>query len=366
MPSRDIPGVEEGQGSRNIEGVATSIAGFVGLAKDGPVREAVLITNFDEFKEKFGDYWASGQLAYSVAGFFENGGHRCYIVRVNEADEEITNKHYIVGLRALDKIDDVSIIAIPDAGGIVAVIKAGIAYCEKRKYCFFIADAPMEKETTDIISFIKDNTINSSYAAIYYPNIYVKDPLTDDQKLIYPSGHIAGCYAKTDSERGVWKAPAGRERKLIGAVELEQDITQEDQGSLNPIGVNVIRKFEEVGIVVWGGRTLAPESEWKYVNVRRFINYVEHSVSRGTQWVIFEPNDEPLWAQLRMTINAFLEELFRLGALQGARPQEAYFVKCDSENNTHPEEGKVNIEIGLAVLRPAEFLITKITQRAGK
>ena len=366
MPSRDIPGVEVGQGSRNIEGVATSKAGFIGLTKEGPVNEAVLVINFDEFKTTFGGYWKSGQLAYSVAGFFENGGHHCYVVRVNKSEEIITAKHFIGGLSAFDKIKDVSVIAIPDAGGLPVVIKAGITYSEKRKYCFFIADAPMGKETNDLISFMEENNFDSSYAAIYYPNIYVKDSLTDDRKLIYPSGHIAGCYAKTDGDRGVWKAPAGRKRELIGAIELESNIIQEDQGLLNQIGVNVIRKFEDVGIVVWGSRTLAPESEWKYVNVRRFMNFIEHSVSKGTQWVIFEPNDEPLWAQLRMNIKAFLEKIWRLGALQGARPQEAYFVKCDSENNTKPEEGKVNIEIGLAVLRPAEFILTKITQRTGK
>ncbi len=366
MPRIEPPPIEEGEGARKIVGVTTSTAGFIGVAKEGPVREAVLVKSFDEYKKKFGGYCEAGQLAYSVAGFFENGGHRCYIIRVNESDENVTEKHYIEALSTLDKIDEVSIIAIPDAGGLPAVIKAGITYCEKRKYCFFIADAPMEKETTDIISFIKDNAINSSYTAIYYPNIYVKDPLSEDQKLIYPSGHVAGCYAKTDTDRGVWKAPAGRERELVGAVELERTLTDEDQGLLNPLGVNAIRKFEGVGIVVWGARTLAPKSEWKYVNIRRFMNFIQHSVSKGTQWVIFEPNDEPLWSQIRSTINTFLAEIFRNGALQGDRPQDAYFVKCDSENNPKPEEGKVNIEIGLAVLKPAEFIVTKITQRTGK
>ncbi|MHA1129521.1 MAG: phage tail sheath family protein [Candidatus Helarchaeota archaeon] len=371
----DIPTIEEGRGSHKIVGVPTSIAGFIGLAKAGPVNEPVPIRSFDEFEEKFGGYWEQGQLAYSVKGFFQNGGRQCFIVRVNETEDvvSITDEHYIgdietkTGLYAFQEVHTVKLIAIPDAAGAPVVMSAGITYCENCSDCFFIADIPLDKSPSDVVAHMETAELQSSYGAIYYPNIYVEDPLSDEKRLVHPSGHIAGCYAKSDNQRGVWKAPAGKDRQLIGVDTLEVDITQSDQEQLKPIGVNVIRKFADVGIVVWGAHTLDQGGEYRYVNVRRFVNYVKESVEKSTQWTIFEPNGDALWAKLRGTIQSFLEKLFRSGALQGSKPKDAFFVKCDHENNLPItiEEGKVIIEIGLAIVKPTEFTRMTITQRAG-
>jgi phage tail sheath protein FI len=370
----EIPDIEEGRGSHKIVGVNTAIAGFIGLAKAGPVNEPVSIKNFDEFEKTFGGYWEKGQLAYSVKGFFQNGGSQCFIVRVNETEDvkDITDDHYIgdietkTGLYAFTQVG-ITLLAIPDAAGVPMVMSAGLTYCENCGDCFFIADIPTDKSPSDVVSHMETAELQSSYGAIYYPNIYVEDPLSDEKKLIHPSGHIAGCYAKSDGERGVWKAPAGKERELLGVDTLEVDITQGDQEELNPIGVNVIRTIAGVGIVLWGGRTLDQGGEYRYINVRRFVNYVRESVEKGTQWTIFDPNGEVLWAKLRRTIMLFLEDLFRHGALQGSEPKDAFFVKCDTENNLPItiEEGKVIIEIGLAIIKPTEFTRITITQRAG-
>lgn len=372
MPKYSIPAIEEDEGSRNIEGVPTSIAGFIGLTNNGPVNEPVLIQSFAEFEGTFGSYWDGGQLAYSVAGFFENGGRRCLIVRINDSEDvsEITEGQFIgtaeekSGLHAFKEQDAVKLIAIPDAHGSAIVTKAGLAYCAEKRNCFFIVDAPKGKSPDEMKVYIEENNFDSSYGAIYYPNIYV-ETLDGEQRLVHPSGHIAGYYAKIDETRGVWKAPAGRERELLGAVNLEIEVPQEKQQILNPLGVNVIRWFPEIGIVPWGARSLSPESEFKYLNVRRFYNYIEESVSKGTRWVVFEPNDEALWAKIRNILRSFLEGVWRSGALQGAKPQDAFFVKCDRETNppSSIEAGELHIEIGLAVLKPAEFILLKIAHK---
>jgi phage tail sheath protein FI len=373
MPRLKVPEIKIGIGTHQIKEVETYITGFIGLTPKGPVNNPVLIQNYAEFEEHFGGFWELGQLAYSVQGFFQNGGIKCYIVRINESEEisDLTDAHFIgdeeakSGLFAFDGIDSLNLLAIPDAKGSLAVMKAGLSYCELKRNCFFIADMPLGKTPSEVVAFMEECAYASSYGAIYYPSLYVQDPLTDDPKLVYPSGHIAGSYIKNDLERGVWKAPAGQNRKLIDVLDLELELGTADQEILNPIGVNLIRKFANIGIVLWGGRTLLPTSEYMYINVRRFINFIEKSIRDGTQWVVFEPNDEPLWAKIRAIITDFLTANWRNGALQGAKPQEAFFVKCDRENNPQVivDEGKLNIDIGLAILKPAEFTRLNITHR---
>lgn len=187
-----------------------------------------------------------------------------------------------------------------------------------------------------------------------------------------PCGAIAGVFARTDSQRGVWKAPAGIDAKIFGVSELSYTMTDGENGELNPLGINCLRTFPTIGTVVWGSRTMkgadALASEWKYIPVRRMALFIEESLYRGTKWVVFEPNDEPLWAQIRLNVGAFMHNLFRQGAFQGKTPKEAYLVKCDKETTTQDDinRGIVNILVGFAPLKPAEFVIIKIQQLAGE
>jgi phage tail sheath protein FI len=210
-------------------------------------------------------------------------------------------------------------------------------------------------------------------AALYFPRVVQADPLRDRQNDVFvPCGIIAGVMARTDVQRGVWKAPAGQDAALNGIQGLQVNLTDDENGLLNPLGINCLRSFPIIGRVVWGARTLRGADqladEYKYVPVRRTALFIEESLYRGTQWVVFEPNDEPLWAQIRLNVGAFMQNLFRQGAFQGKTPREAYFVKCDKESTTQNDInlGIVNILVGFAPLKPAEFVIIKIQQIAGQ
>jgi hypothetical protein len=207
---------------------------------------------------------------------------------------------------------------------------------------------------------------NSSYAALYYPWISVSDPITGKPMLTPPSGAVAGTYSYTDVARGVHKAPAGIEvGYLNSAIGVERVITKGEHDTLNPIGVNVIRSFPGTGTVVWGARTLSADSEWKYVNVRRLFLFLEETIDEGTQWVVFEPNTPMLWGKVKRNITAFLTNVWRDGALFGTTAAEAFFVKVDAENNP-PEvvdAGRLIIEVGVAPVKPAEFVIIRISQK---
>jgi hypothetical protein len=209
--------------------------------------------------------------------------------------------------------------------------------------------------------------------AIYFPRLRLADPLNEGRLGSFaPSGAIAGIVARTDAQRGVWKAPAGMEASFSGVQEFTYTLTDGENGQLNPLGLNCLRSFPVAGNLVWGARTLVGAdllaSEWKYLPVRRTALFLEESLYRGTQWVVFEPNDEPLWAQIRLNIGAFMQNLFRQGAFQGRSPREAYIVKCDRETTTQNDInlGIVNILVGFAPLKPAEFVVIRIQQMAGQ
>ena len=206
---------------------------------------------------------------------------------------------------------------------------------------------------------------DSKYGALYWPWIKVFDPIAGQARFVPPSGHIAGIWARNDDTRGVWKAPANE--VIRGAISLELQLTKSEQDQLNPVGIDCIRAFPGRGIRVWGARTLSSDPAWRYVNVRRLFNYIEESVIGGTQWVVFEPNDMALWQRVRRTINAFLVRTWRDGALLGATPQEAFYVKCDSETNPSEviDAGQLVVEIGIAPVKPAEFVIFRIAQFSG-
>lgn len=287
--------------------------------------------------------------------------------------DAITNDTvYINALTQLDDKDDVSIIAVPGIGT-EAVVGAGMNYCANRPLsdCFFIGDMYDHYDTVDeAVLFRAGITTPNSYGAVYLPWVKMLDPAgkSSEPILVPPSGYVAGLYAKTDSKRGVWKAPAGTEASLGGAVGLAMNFTDVQQGNINLKNVNVIRQFTGSGIVLWGSRTVTSDAEWKYIPVRRMAIMLRVSIYRGIQWAVFEPNDEDLWASLRLNISSFMMTLYRKGAFQGTTPSQAFFVKCDSETTTQADIdlGIVNVLIGFAPLKPAEFVVVKITQKAGQ
>ena len=286
------------------------------------------------------------------------------------------------GIYALEDADIVNILVIPPykdvtpdgAGGEVEtdVITEAARYAETRR-AFYVVDAPPTWDSTaDAKVGLSSLGTLSANAAVYFPRLKQTNPLRDNQiETFGASGAVAGVLARTDATRGVWKAPAGLEATLNGVPELSVPLTDGEIGQLNPLGINSLRAFAGAGRVIWGARTLrgadSLASEWKYIPVRRTALFIEESLFRGTQWVVFEPNDEPLWAQIRLNVGAFLNDLFRQGAFQGTTPREAYFVKCDRETTTQSDidRGIVNIHVGFAPLKPAEFVVIRLQQIAG-
>lgn len=276
------------------------------------------------------------------------------------------------GIYALDEVDTFNLMILPGITD-AATLADTAAYCEKRR-AFLIADSPFDTNVSKMETKIKGPSLPKSInAAVYYPYIEIADPLKSGQtRTMPPSGAIAGVFARTDTTRGVWKAPAGTDASIAGALGVEYTLTDDQNGVLNPIGVNCIRSLPVFGIVSWGARTLRGSdedaNEYKYVPVSRTALFLEESLFRGLQWVVFEPNDEPLWAQIRLNVGAFLQGLFRQGAFAGRSAREAYFVKCDSETTTSTDQalGRVNIIVGFAPLRPAEFVIIQLQQIAGQ
>jgi phage tail sheath protein FI len=241
-----------------------------------------------------------------------------------------------------------------------------IGHCERLGDRVAILDTPPNLMPQEVKEWRMNITgFDSSYAAMYYPWIQVEDPVSGKPMLMPPSGHMAGVWARNDNTRGVHKAPANE--VVQGATGLEYNTTKGEQDVLNPIGVNCIRAFPGRGIRVWGARTLSSDPAWRYINVRRLFNYVEKSIEGATQWVVFEPNDPKLWARVRRDVSAFLRVTWQEGALFGLSPEEAFFVKCDEENNPRESRdmGRLIIDIGLCPVMPAEFVIFRISQWAG-
>jgi phage tail sheath protein FI len=280
------------------------------------------------------------------------------------------------GIAGLEIAEEVTMVCCPDLmsaynrrmidrDGVRAVQAAMIAHCEQLKDRMAILDPLPDLSPDEALKWRKVETnYDSKFAALYYPWITVTGPDGKPMK-VPPSGHIAGIYARNDKERGVHKAPANE--VVVGALEAASKITKGEQDLLNPEGVNCIRVFSGRGIRVWGARTLSSDPQWRYVNVRRLFNFVEKSIERGTQWVVFEPNDPDLWARVRRDVGAFLTTVWRDGGLFGLTAAEAFFVKCDEEVNPSEvrDQGKLIIEIGMAPVKPAEFVIFRLSQFAG-
>ena len=275
------------------------------------------------------------------------------------------------GIFLLDRIDLFNLLCIPGETN-KATIQSLQKFCRDRR-AFLIADcaqdATLDKLENGPDGITGDDAIN---AAFYFPWLSAPDALQQNRPREFPPcGFIAGIYARTDTQRGVWKAPAGSDASLTGILDTKVRLTDDENGVLNPLAVNCLRTFPTYGTVVWGSRTLQGNdergSEWKYVPVRRTALFIEETLYRATKWVVFEPNDEPLWAQIRLNIGAFMHDLFRQGAFQGSSPKDAYFVKCDKETTTQSDinRGVVNIVVGFAPLKPAEFVVIQLQQIAG-
>jgi phage tail sheath protein FI len=428
MPTYQTPGIyieEISTGTRPIEAVGTSTAGFIGTAPNAEahVNEALAVNSWSQFLKEFVvldskaapllqedgkntpppqvvlkstplPVLKSTPLSQAVFGFFQNGGSRCYIVNIGQNGSLRGDGKRRQGLALLEEIDEVAIVAAP---GFVDLAShdALLEHCERLQDRFAILDAPEPVINIDILKKVgtagvtktkktdgeadagdtssgetsgaRPRTSDRGYGAFYFPWIIVNDPFSPKENVaVPPSGHLAGIYARTDGTRGVHKAPANE--TVRGALDLTYRITQSEQGELNTLGVNCLRFFPTQGIRVWGARTLADSaSEWRYLNVRRLFNMIEESIARGTRWVVFEPNDMTLWKSIKRDISAFLTLQWRQGALMGATAEEAFFVQCDEETNP-PEvidAGQVVAVIGIAPVKPAEFVIFRIGQSAG-
>ena len=290
-------------------------------------------------------------------------------VKPTHFEGDVARRQGMGGLAAVDEITMVvmpDIMSLGDDAQVRDLQGKMIAHCENAGDRMAILDAPPDMLPQDVLEW-RMNTAgyDSKFAALYYPWIEVMNPLTNQPMLVPPSGHVAGVWCRTDATRGVHKAPANE--VAMGVNGLGFQITQAEQGGLNKVGINCIRSFPGRGIRIWGARTLSSDPEWRYINVRRLFNYVAESIMEGTQWSVFEPNDEKLWIQLRIAVSNFLTRTWSEGALFGSTPAEAFFVKCDAETNPPEviEAGQVICEIGIAPVKPAEFVVFRLSQFSG-
>jgi phage tail sheath protein FI len=406
MPQYQAPGVyveEVPSAVKPIAGVGTSTAAFIGVSAGitgdwdpvgrtgmparpagGAYEQAAALSpqpvnSWTEFTQRFGDIQNANQyLAHAVYGFFNNGGTRCWVTRIDEPGDDLER-----ALQQLESIDEIAVVAAPlppdvEAAALNAAQMALVAHCERMEDRVAILDSARDipADSLVVVSAADDDGIwrpaanPKGYGAFYFPWVEVADPMGEAgaRVAVPPSGHLAGVYARSDAERGVHKAPANE--VVVGALGVRYPVSKILQTSLNPLGVNCIRSFAGT-IKVYGARTLASDPqgdpEWTYVNVRRLVNFLRESIDEGTQWVVFEPNGPELWSKIRRNVSAFLNGVWASGALIGAAPEQAFYVRCDA--TTNPPEvrdlGQVVTEIGVAVVKPAEFVVFRLSQWAG-
>jgi len=380
MPEYLAPGVyveELPSNPHPIEGVPTSTVGFVGASHIGPTDSAVgPITSLVEFEQQFGDRSVMDFeelpptpcfLFAAVRAFFGEGGRRLWIARIKRAGSGADGARpqaddFERGLNALDAVQEVTIIAAPGAtygaGGTFAddareISARLIAHADATGNRFAILDCPDGADVAKALEWRA--AFSTNFAALYFPWISLAN-----NALMPPAGTVAGVFARVDTARGVWHAPAN---EVVQATAVELSIDQVQQDLLNANGINSIRAFPGQGIRIWGARTLSGESDWRYVNVRRLFLYIEQSLYRGLQWAVDETNDETLWLTVRFSVADFLDAQFRQGAFQGVRPDDAYFVKCDRSTMTQEDidRGRLVCLVGAAPVRPAEFIILRVT-----
>jgi uncharacterized protein len=357
MPDYTAPGVyveEIGPNPHPITGVSTSTAAFVGITASGPFTPT-LITSVTEYQVAFGSQIGAEFLGHAVRGFIQNGGTRCYVLRIEATADPAES------LKALEALDDVSIVCSPDENAVTGMAAALIEHCETMQYRFAVLDAPQTPAPTDG----PPDALRSSYAAYYYPWVLLSDCAEHAAVAVPPSGYVAGIYARTDLEHGVWHAPAGK--VVLGITGLDQSITDEQGEALSAVGVNTLRYFSGRGNLVWGARTTSEDPEWKYVNIRRYLIYLERSIDEGTQWVVFENNGPALWGAVARSVADFLFNEWTNGGLQGSTPEDAFFVRCDQTTMTQDDvdNGRLVILVGVAPVLPSEFILIQIGQWTG-
>src|SRR5260221_5712022 len=360
----EVPG-----GFHTIDGVSTSVTAFVGTTTAGPVNKPVQCLSDIEFDRTFGGLDPTSEVSYAVRQFFNNDGKNAIIVRIDDA--ALAGP----GVQALE--DDAeahfNLLCLPGITAKSALADA-IGLCRRRR-AFLIVDAPLSANTPDdLLAMAASAQLpRDDHAALYYPWVDIPDPLHPGQwRRSAPSGTIAGLYARIDITRGVWKAPAGTDARLKNVHSLARALTDAENHSLSLQRINCLRSFPGHGPVAWGARTLADPalgaSQWEYVPVRRTALYIEDSLDRGLKWTAFEPNGESLWVKIRTSGGNFMQGRFAQVAFQGATPREAYFVKCDGQTTTQNDldNGVVNILVGFAPLKAAEFVIIELQQIAGQ
>jgi hypothetical protein len=394
MPEYLAPGVyvEEAPSSANpIQGVATSVTAFVDHFSAGPVGQPVMITSFGDFVRSFGGLAADSESSFGIEQFFLNGGHVAWVVRAEPAsgvwdpaaDPSGAAQALIgdptgqTGLFALAGIDPFNILCVP-ATAVLPDAEAALVIAQATSVCMarramLIVDPPQQDADRDTVAGITawvqaNGSLRSRNAALYFPRPVIVDALTGIQRRVCASGDMAGLWARTDTSRGVWVAAAGTHAQMTGAVDLAYVPTDADVAALNPLAVDCLRKLPALGMVCWGARTLAGTDQasdpYRYIPVRRTALFIEESVRRGLSWVVFQPNGPLLWAMIRSSVSDFMQSLFLQGAFQGAKPHEAYLVRCDAVTNTRTDidNGIVRLIVGFAPLRPAEFSLIDMSQ----
>jgi phage tail sheath protein FI len=386
VPEFTNPGVyveESSRGPNAINGVGTSTTAFIGPTIRGPVgAPSEPLTSLVDFERVYGGSarlrfvdgeGRTGEIEnyvwHAARGFFAQQGERLYVTRVQDGDRRPLAAAYTDGLARLETLKDVSIVAAPGStygyeSGFAPrareIVDQLLSHVERTRYRFAILDSGDGQSIARVREM--RGRLDSTRAALYYPWVRVADPTSQQAVDVPPSGIVAGIYARNDVERGVHKAPANVEVKL--ALAFERSLNSSQQATLNAGGINCFRSLEGRGLLLWGARTISSAPEWKYVNIRRYLTYLEQSIEGGTQWVVFEPNDERLWAQVRHLIESFLHREWRKGALVGDTPEKAYLARCDrttmSQNDI--DNGRLVCTIGVAPVHPAEFMIFRIGQ----
>jgi phage tail sheath protein FI len=364
-----------GSGGRPIEGVATAVPAFVGISSAGPTNVPALVTSWSRFTSLFGDPVEGWFLALAVYGYFENGGGSCYVVSMGPSWPE--GPAATAGADAfsrLSTVDGITMVSVPDLmsaylhgsvdlDGIRAVQLAAIAHCESMGDRLAILDTPPELDANQVRQWRRGlAAYDSAFACMYWPWIEVADLDSGAKVFVPPSGHMAGIWGRNDDTLGVHKAPANQ--PIQGAISVESDVSGKEEGLLDPVGVNCIRTLPGRGIRVWGARTLSADQDWRYINVRRLMNYLEQSIFEGTSWAAAEPREPDLWAAIQQSVSTFLTGEWRKGALFGTTPDQRFYVKCDADTNPPDVSaaGEVVIEIGVSPVKPGEFLIFRISQ----
>ena len=359
LASRQIP----------IEGLTTSVTAFIGLnnhADPGNVSRAV--SSYQDFnllhgecaeKQAYGKVKLINYLGYSVRSFFDNGGRKCYIAAL----PDLTMDAYRGALKALESIEEISMLVAPGYSALATtqaeqISQLLIDHCERTRYRIALLDSPPNASNQQLIH--TRQAMHSANAALYTPWLIVNNDLHDSGIMIPPSGAVAGVLARVDMNYGVWKAPSNDE--IRGIIGFERYIDNIEQSELAPRGINVLRNVTARGYRIWGIRTTSDEEQWRYVPVKRTAMYIEHSIYKGLDWALFEPNEPPLWASVQGEISLFMEKLWRRGAFQGASADEAYFVRIDRATMIEKDilEGRMYIEVGFAPLKPAEFVVLRM------